>query len=62
VLLLYLQPVRKEMNVFPTTYELNTKRALRRYFPGHGYQHYSYDHTLERACYPKFILPGLWSC
>lgn len=55
-LLKHLQPARKEIDVFPTTYKLNTKRALRRYFPSHGYEHFSYGHTPEPAYFSDVYL------
>jgi SAM-dependent methyltransferase len=48
-LLRYLQPHRKEIDVFPTAYKLNTRRALKRYFPLERYEHYTYGHFSEPA-------------
>jgi len=40
-----LQPDRKAEDVFPTRYQMNTRRALRRLFAAHGV--YVYGHTSE---------------
>lgn len=48
-LLRHLQPDRKAMDIFPTAYRLNTRRALRRYFPPMRYDHCSYRHFAEPA-------------
>ncbi len=42
-----LQPGRIEMDVFPTTYKLNTPSQLRRHFPGTEWDHFSYRHNSE---------------
>lgn len=44
-----LQPHRKVVDVFPTVYRLNTRAALRRYFPTARYQHHSHRHFAEPA-------------
>jgi SAM-dependent methyltransferase len=46
-LLARLQPVRKKHDVFPTRYALNTRTALKRYFPPTVYDHYVYTLTTE---------------
>ena len=38
----WLQPERKGIDVFPTTYKLNTRRRLRRYFPGAAWEDVSF--------------------
>lgn len=52
------QPHRKAEDVFPTTYPLNTRRALRRYFPPARFQHCTYGHFAEPAYFGKSTL--LW--
>jgi len=42
-----LQPGRKVVDVFPTRYRLNTKRALRRHFDPTVYEHIVYTVTTE---------------
>ena len=54
----YLQPHRKAEDVFPTAYAMNTKRALRRYFPSAEWEHFSYGHFAEPAYFGKSRL--LW--
>lgn len=44
-----LQPERKGADVFPTTYRLNTRKALKRYFPTDQYDHYTYGYFPEPA-------------
>lgn len=44
-----LQPHRKEVDVFPTAYKLNTRRALRRYFPPSQWEHVVYALNGEPA-------------
>jgi SAM-dependent methyltransferase len=48
-LLAAIQPERKEIDVFPTRYRLNSFRALRRYFPGTQWEHFSYTWSPEPA-------------
>lgn len=43
------QPSRKEEDVFPTAYRLNSLSKLARVFPGENYQHYSYLYAAEPA-------------
>jgi len=43
------QPERKSEDVFPTTYLLNTGKALRRHFPDHVWERYVYAHKAEPA-------------
>ena len=45
----HLQPHRQEIDVFPTTYRLNTRGALRRYFPEPDFRHCTYGHHGEPA-------------
>ncbi len=42
-----LQPGRKVVDVFPTRYRLNAKRALRRHFDATVYEHIVYTVTTE---------------
>ena len=44
-----LQPHRQAQDVFPTTYLLNTRRALRKHFPPARYRHCAYGHFGEPA-------------
>lgn len=44
-----LQPHRKAIDVFPTTYRLNTLSQLRRLFPADRYAHFTYGHFGEPA-------------
>lgn len=48
-LLKYLQPHRKAVDVFPTTYRLNTQAALKKHFPENSWTHCSYGHFAEPA-------------
>ncbi|MEM9263096.1 MAG: class I SAM-dependent methyltransferase [Pseudomonadota bacterium] len=45
----WAQPDRKEEDVFPTHYLLNTNRQLRRYFARSRWELYTYTHTSEPA-------------
>jgi SAM-dependent methyltransferase len=58
-LLKFLQPQRKAADVFPTTYKINTKHALRRYFPTDVYEHHTYGHAPEPAYFADVELA--WS-
>jgi SAM-dependent methyltransferase len=42
-----LQPGRQEIDVFPTTYLMNTRRRLRRFFPPSQWDDFSYMHSPE---------------
>lgn len=42
-----LQPHRKEEDVFPTCYQMNTRRRLKRLFPPDRYSHYTYGYFPE---------------
>ncbi|HCO43512.1 MAG TPA: SAM-dependent methyltransferase [Gammaproteobacteria bacterium] len=44
-----LQPHRKAVDVFPTRYRVNTRRAVRRYFPVSLWEHHMYGHFAEPA-------------
>lgn len=56
----WLQPHRKEVDVFPTAYRLNTRAALRRHFPTERYHHYTYGHFGEPGYFGRNrILWGL---
>ena len=44
-----LQPDRAEHDVFPTAYRMNTRRALRRFFPQDRFLHACYGWTPEPA-------------
>jgi SAM-dependent methyltransferase len=48
-LLTKIQPERKEIDVFPTRYRLNSFRALRRHFPKARWEHFSYTWSPEPA-------------
>jgi len=48
-LLRRLQPSRKEIDIFPTRYKLNTRAALRRYFPPNAWVHFVYSWNPEPA-------------
>lgn len=48
-LLRWLQPQRKGIDVFPTAYKLNTRKALYRHFTLDKYEHYSYGYFAEPA-------------
>jgi len=52
------QPARKAMDVFPTTYPMNTRGALRRYFPSSRFRHCTYGHFAEPAYFGKSTM--LW--
>jgi SAM-dependent methyltransferase len=58
-----LQPGRIEQDVFPTCYELNTRRRLRRHFPATAWQDCSYLHSAEppyvqRSRLAMFLVKG----
>ena len=44
-----VQPDRKEKDVFPAFYRLNTRRALLKYFPSSRFEHYVYGWDAEPA-------------
>ena len=45
-----LQPGdREEYDVFPTRYQLNTRQAIRRYFPSSQWDHFCYSYNAEPA-------------
>ena len=46
-LLKYVQPSRKEVDVFPTAYKLNTVSRLSQAFPAERYENYTYLYTAE---------------
>ena len=43
------QPTRKEVDVFPTVYKLNTMSEVRKYFTDDQYNNFSYTYTAEPA-------------
>jgi ubiquinone/menaquinone biosynthesis C-methylase UbiE len=43
----WAQPGRKEQDIFPTCFRLNTMRAIRRYFPDSDFRHFSYFYQAE---------------
>lgn len=45
----YLQPERKEGDVFPTCYRLNTANAIKKLFPKSRYDNYTYTWNAEPA-------------
>lgn len=53
-----IQPQRKEIDVFPTRYRLNTFRALRRFFPASSWEHCSYTWSPQPAYFfgNRFVL------
>lgn len=55
-ILKYLQPDRKEIDIFPTKYELNTKKKLNKFFPRDEYEHCSYYINGEPAYFSNSIL------
>ena len=50
-LLKTIQPARKSVDVFPTSYQLNTLRAIRRYWRPEQWDDYSYLYTAE----PEYV-------
>lgn len=46
-ILRFAQPGRKERDVFPTHFRLNTLRALRKYFPPSDFEHMTYRYEAE---------------
>lgn len=48
-----LQPRRREEDVFPTTYRLNSAAVLQRHFPSNSFTHCSYSHSGP----PAYVLP-----
>jgi SAM-dependent methyltransferase len=50
-----LQPERKDVDVFPTCYLLNTPRDLRKYFPDEKWQRYAYTWNPEPAYFSDSI-------
>jgi SAM-dependent methyltransferase len=50
-----LQPRRKDIDVFPTEYRLNTPRDLRKYFPDGRWQRYAYTWNPEPAYFSDSI-------
>ncbi len=56
-----LAPQRKEEDVFPTTYRLNTRQTIRRFFAPEDYQDCSYFMTTGAAYHGnKMLLARLW--
>lgn len=43
----HAQPTRQEVDVFPTTYRLNSRRRLERYFTADRWENFSYTQTAE---------------
>ena len=41
------QPDRKEIDVFPTSFKMNTRRSLRRYFDPQRFEHFTYYYESE---------------
>jgi SAM-dependent methyltransferase len=52
----WLQPHRKEEDVFPTVYRMNTRRALRKLFPQGEFDHFVYTMNSEPAYFGRSIL------
>jgi SAM-dependent methyltransferase len=46
-LLRWAQPERKEIDVFPTAFRLNSLRDLRRWFPAERFEHFTYRYEPE---------------
>lgn len=60
-LLRFFEPRREEEDTFPTTYLLNTVRALKRYFPPNRYGHHSYYFRTGPAYHGGYIgLAYVW--
>lgn len=57
-LLRYLQPTRKEQDVFPVHYRLNSRQAIRRYFPPTAWTDCSYNVDSDPAYAANSIV--LW--
>lgn len=55
-----MQPNRKEEDVFPTTYQLNSFGALKRHFPQSQWDAMTYSWNAEPAYFGKSAL--LWRC
>lgn len=55
-LLRFLQPERRDVDVFPTAYRLNTKRALRTYFPDRTWERYAYAWNAEPAYFGRSVV------
>jgi len=53
-----IQPQRREIDVFPTRYRMNTFRALRRFFPPVAWEHCSYTWSPQPAYFfgNRFVL------
>jgi SAM-dependent methyltransferase len=51
-----LQPERKDKDVFPTTYRLNTYGSLKKYFPDDKWNRYAYTCNPEPAYFSDSIL------
>ena len=47
----WAQPERKEIDVFPTAFRLNSLRALRRWLPTERFEHYTYHYEPEPGYY-----------
>ena len=46
-ILKYAQPERKDEDVFPTTFKLNTRRSVAKYFTSDKFENYSYMYEAE---------------
>ncbi|HEX8258271.1 MAG TPA: class I SAM-dependent methyltransferase [Allosphingosinicella sp.] len=55
-LLKTLQPGRQEQDVFPTTYKMNTRSAVRRYFPEREWEHSTYISNSEPPYVQRSLL------
>ena len=58
-LLKHLQPHRKAVDVFPTAYCLNTRAALKKYFPEDAWEHCNHGYFAEPAYFANSKL--LWA-
>jgi len=50
-ILKYAQPDRKEIDVFPTTFKLNTMKDVSRYFDGNDFSNHTYRYEAEPSYY-----------
>lgn len=55
-ILRFLQPDRRNIDVFPTAYRLNTRRALQKYFPSDRWERYAYAANTEPAYFGHSVI------
>ena len=59
----FLAPSRESRDTFPAYYRMNTRKALRRLFPGDRYEHFSHFHQSPPALHGnRMWLARLWQC